>query len=527
MPLAMLLPFLRRVPARSTIVAAVIACLALSSCDSLGFRVRSPITKVEKERRFGPGKLTAEAIQSEVMSFADTFNATIAEEWNQLAARAREDGAAGTLDAEQLARVRRSALQNKIASVSAALSIASSPNPTVALADMITMITLEHAVLESPRSVELYGAEASARLAAVYESQRERVQRIAEQAMTPKQRDELTALIAEWRAENPETRYVANVRLEDFARARQQTFVANGRSNDSLLALVALDPLAGLDPAQREVQRSRMLGERVFYFTSRWPQVLKWQAESLYQGLLGAPEIQQALDAARTGTDAIARVSDVAERLRDDIAAERSAALEDLFARLAAERRAAIGDMTGALDAQRSALLGDLGQAQGTLQGTLAELKDAAAVTGDAAGALTHTFEAASALTSQLRGRSSSSPEESGAEKRGLAEYHAAAAQTAEASTRVNELLRDVDDILAAPDFDEKRAALHGVMLDARQNAEGVIAYAAKWLIAVIVATIAVVTLAVALSRRMTRAHASATRGRDAAPRGADRPVVT
>ncbi|MFN0243478.1 MAG: hypothetical protein ACKVWV_11355 [Planctomycetota bacterium] len=395
---ATLPPLLRRLAARSTIAVAAGACLALASCESLGFRFRSPITKVEKERRFGPGKLTADALQSEVMSFADTFQATITEEWNQVAARAREAGADGTLDAEAVARLRRSALQNKLASASASLSIASSPNPTVALADMITMITLEHAVLENPASIELYGAETSARLAAAYKTQEEKAQRIAARAMSQKQRDELTTLIAEWLAENPDARYVSNVRLEDFARTRQQTIVSNGGSSDSLLALVALDPLAGLDPAQREVQRSRMLGERVFYFTSRWPHVLKWHVESLYQSMLGAPEIQQALVA-------VTHVSGVVEELREQVAAERAAALEDFFTRLAAERRAALVDVSVAVDAQRSALIGDLHQAQGELQDTLADLKETAAVTGEAASELTQTFEAASALTSMPHAR--------------------------------------------------------------------------------------------------------------------------
>lgn len=510
---ATLSPFFRRFVARSTIAVAAGACLALASCESLGYRFRSPITKVEKELRFGPGKLTADALQSEVMSFADTFQSSITEAWNQVAAGAREAGAGGTLDAEEVARLRSSALQNKLASASAALSIASSPNPTVALADMITLITLQHAVLESPASVELYGAEASARLAAAYKTQEEKAQRIAERAMSQKQRDELATLIADWLAENPDARYVSGVRLEDFARTRQQSIVSNGGSSDSLLALVALDPLSGLDPTQREVQRSRMLGERVFYFTSRWPHVLKWHVETLYQGLLGAPEVEHALAA-------VTRVSGAVEGIREQVATERAAALEDFFTRLATERRAALVDVSVAVDAQRSALVGDLDRAQGKLQETLADVKETVAVTSEAASELTQTFEAASALTSQFRKRPESPADDAEPKQSGLAAYHAAVAETGEAATRVSELVRDVD---------EKRVALSGVLLDARHNAEGVIAYAAQWLIAVIAATVALVTTAIVLYRRIARARTDSHQEHtvDRTARRVDRPAIT
>ena len=48
-------------------------------CGAFGYRFQSPITRDVEEVRFGPAKLTAAEVQSEVMSFTDTFNAAVAE----------------------------------------------------------------------------------------------------------------------------------------------------------------------------------------------------------------------------------------------------------------------------------------------------------------------------------------------------------------------------------------------------------------------------------------------------------------
>src|SRR6185503_6528876 len=133
--------------------------------------------------------------------------------------------------------------------------------------------------------------------------------------MYPKYQQELRNLISNWREKNPDDAYVANVRLEDFARDRQQTVVDSKKAADSLLSLVALDPLAGLEPAQREVLMSRMFAERMFFYASRMPQVLKWQVESLTQSTLRTPEIRNVVDSIDQFADSAARIAAVTEQL--------------------------------------------------------------------------------------------------------------------------------------------------------------------------------------------------------------------
>src|SRR3954468_22298989 len=113
----------------------------LPGCKALGIRFQSPVAVVHEEARLGPGGLTAAELQSEVMSFTDTFNASISQVWNQVAAEGRalstpKGLADPAAEAERASQLRRASLENKLATVNAALSIAASPNPTVALGDM-------------------------------------------------------------------------------------------------------------------------------------------------------------------------------------------------------------------------------------------------------------------------------------------------------------------------------------------------------------------------------------------------------
>ncbi|MCE9592991.1 MAG: hypothetical protein K8S98_02255 [Planctomycetes bacterium] len=436
----------------------------LAGCSVFGFELRSPITRIHSESRFGPGKLTAAAIQSELMSFTDTFDSRLAEQWNRVAAagRAATDSTnddANEADQEHARRLRRAAIENKLATVSAALSIASSPNPNVALADMIVMVTLQRMVLETPAASERYGDELVGVLIATYRDQEAKIWRIAARAMTAAQRRELRELIAAWRAENPDATYVANVRLEDFAKARQQSIVETKQSGDSLLALVALDPLAGLDPAQREVQKSRMLGERVFFYGSRLPQLLKWQVESLTQELLRAPELVAL-------SNSLARVTVVAERWPEDL--ERA---QEKF-----------------------------GDTLGTFRATV----DA---TDQAAHSLTVAFGAAEALTARLKAPPETTSSAEAPARNTLADYGVIVAQTGDVADRLTLLAAKLDELLSAPAVAGNPTALQSAASDVQARSKDVIAYAFVRLVVLALLIPFVVALAAALYRRANRLH--------------------
>lgn len=446
-----------------SIVWLVLVAAVASGCSSTGFHFQWPIAKNQKEVRFGPGKLTAAAIQSEVMSFADTFDAAVVEQWNRIEsdARAKLAADASTLSEAELSdanRMRRAALENKLATISSSLSIASSPNPAVGLVDMITMISLQRIIFEGPSTVERYGEEHAQELAELYRAQEEKIWRIAQRAMYPKYQQELRNLISNWRKKNPETTYVANVRLEDFARDRQQTVVDTEHTSDSLLSLVALDPLAGLEPAQREVLMSRMFAERMFFYASRMPQVLKWQVESLTQSVLRTPELRQVMGSIDQFADSAQRVAAVTEQLPE---------------------------------------------AQDKFQNTLHEFRDTMTATNEAAETLTKTIRAADEFAARFKSGPESNVQPDGTKRNALADYQAAAAQTGDAASRLTVFAEKVDELLDSPALSKDSGVIKSAVVDVQSRAESVIDYAFVRLLAIALIVPFAIALAIGLYRRL------------------------
>lgn len=475
-----------------------------AGCESIG-----RTGQTEEEAKAATDGSAVAVVQSEVMSYTDTFISAIAQEWNRVASDARSASdpsglASFTAEQDLPSRQRRAALANKLANASAALAIASSPNPYVAVADLVTMVTLQRMVLEGPQAAELYGPERTATLVACYREQEARAWRMAQGTMPAQQQQDLAALIAEWREQHPNDTYVSNVRLEDFSATRQQTIVTRSSSRGNLLSLIWLDPLAGLDPAEREVQKTRLLGERMFYYASRSPQILKWHVESLYQDLLRAPEFKQTLASVERANDAAARISTVAEQLPADVAAERRAALNQFFEQLALERRATVTDIDQAVAAQREAIVKQLDDAQGTMQSTLREFRTAADTADRMAASVTTAINAADSFAARFDdgepgpGRPDDKPD-------ALVEFRETALKTADAADRLTTLTRSIDELLNSPGISTHADTIHGVVLDVNANVKQVISFAFWRLLALVLVTPLSIAFAALLYKRMLR----------------------
>ncbi|MBX3390511.1 MAG: hypothetical protein KF691_13765 [Phycisphaeraceae bacterium] len=497
---------------RSCLLLAIAALLVAPGCAETTIRSPFVVEGMSAERKVGPGQLTPTAVQSEVMSFTDTFNSAVAQIWNAIAANARKDSTAGGLTDPENARlnsVRRASLEIKLANVNAALLIASSPNPLVSLSDIITVVTLQRMVLESPGTKRLFGEEVQAELVTVYKEQEENAWQIAKLAMTPQQQTELMDLIKQWRADHPDATYVSSIRLDDFASARQVALAPKNERTPSLLTLLSLDPLAGLDPAQREVTETRMLAERIFFYASRVPNVLKWQVESAYQNLMQAPEMQGVLGSARQASAAAGEISQTLAALPAQITEEREALFKQFFEELTKERQATIEQINNSLNLQRQAALNDLENAQSKFQGTLKDYREAATATNTLADKLTVTIQAADQLAARFA--PANAPENTGgapAEKKdgdALKDFGVVAQKTADAADRLTELTKSIDRLLASPQLMDKAGGLQVVMQEVQGSGRELVNYAFwRLLIIVIVAPFSVV-LAMLLYRRIAR----------------------
>ncbi len=485
-----------------------VVCLSLACLTLPGGCAASRNQAKDTEQRFGPARLTASGVQSEVMSYTDTFVSAISQIWNAISNNAKAaSGAGGLVDAEnaKVNRIRRASLEIKIANVNAAILIASSPNPVVSLADMVTLVTLQRMVLESPGTGKTFGAEIQGQLIEVYKEQEVNVWEIAKQVMTDQQRDELRAMITQWRNDHPDATYVSSVRMEDFAAARQETIVPEAQQNQSLLAALSLDPLAGLDPAQREVTKSRMLAERVFFYASRMQNVVKWQVESLYQTLVTAPEFADVLRSAHKASDAAGDLSAIVAKLPDQITKERTALMEQFFAELTKERSATITQINESLSLQRKAALDDLKGAQGQFQDTLKDFRETAGTANTLAEKLTGTIKAADGFMARFDPAPGAPAKPTTPGPDPLVEYKAAAERTAEAADRLTQLAKSLDQLLASPALNGKSAGLQSVVQEVQGSGRDLVNYAFwRLLIVVAVAPFAVV-LAMGLYRRMVR----------------------
>jgi hypothetical protein len=144
---------------------------------------------------------------------------------------------------------------------------------------------------------------------------------LAQRVLDREQLALLDGLIRDWRHDNPEMVRVASVRFSNFA-------IGRGTSAAEKV-LAARGWFANVGDAGRSVDQARLLTERMFYMLKRQPTLLRWELEATKDGLLATPEVD-------TYLDDVHRLTDQAERLPANVAAEREAVVEAFDRRIGA-----------------------------------------------------------------------------------------------------------------------------------------------------------------------------------------------
>ena len=134
---------------------------------------------------------------------------------------------------------------------------------------------------------------------------------------------------------------VVFVHFLDFASEIGRPAPGEAARRGNLFGLIGLDPLAGLDPAVRQIEQTRLLAERMIYYMQRVPYVVNLQVDRMTSELLLRPEVRELL----ADTD---RVSRSMERF--------AGVAEDLPATIARERQAIIDQFSNVLVAQEATL---------------------------------------------------------------------------------------------------------------------------------------------------------------------------
>ena len=380
-------------------------------------------------------------LQLKVMRFADDYSGRISDPIVHLNIQ--------TTPAE----VRLRAHNWRVSQATAAYTIASGANPTINALDMIVLATLSRMVVED-RLLADYGERGRSLLDA-HRSLEQQSWSLVDGVLNAEQSKEVLAAIDRWRAENPTTRSVAQVRFADFAalelrRGTQQ----QQQGNNSLFGFIGLDPLSNLDPAVREIEQTRQLAERTIYYLQRAPGLLDMEVERLVYQLAAMPESEHTLtniDRLSLAAEAIGTLSNRAPDI------------------IASERQAIISQLTAALHTE-----------QDRLQPLLVSLRDVLNAGTQTSQSLTGTVTALDAFVARFQ-PDRPQPADPATPKRpfDITEYAATARDLAAAAERVQSLLAQLD---------ESSKGVESVTRVARQEVNGIIDHAFRLALLLILA---------------------------------------
>lgn len=308
-----------KVRSRLAVGIAAVALAGVGGCHLVEQTARLPVRTVEAVLPVGqPKAIDPAATQAEVLRYADDF------------------ASRNTGGIEEMARQvntpesRMQSLRWKLMLNSAAVNLATGANPTANLIDFLGLASLTRLFVEQ-RAADPVQGEAFAPWLASCRALETNAWKLAEATLTPEQQVELQVSIARWLDENSDAGGAFFRRPEELVVGLHQTAQTKDRPG-SVFTLFGLDPTAGLDPAVREVTRTRLFAERALYAMERMPFLIRWQTELLAEQVLRQEYVTNAAASAERLSEAAVTVSQVAVQLPDRVTAERKAILEALEA---------------------------------------------------------------------------------------------------------------------------------------------------------------------------------------------------
>lgn len=271
-------------------------------------------------------KLQMQEWQARGMRFADEYVGRVVEETMRFRAGFEDPGAQLLLSNWMLTQS------------NSAYTIAAGPSPVVNVLDMVTLATLSRMVVEDTL-VPRYPEQGSA-LLTLHRDLEAKAWKLTDDLLTPTQVEEFRGVLAEWRRRNPRVNSVAFIHFMDFARAIGRPAPGENERPGGLFSLLGLDPLAGLDPAIRQLEQTRLLAERTIYYLQRMPYILNLQLDRASSELLARPELRGLLRDSERISGSVERFAGVAEGLPAHLSAEREALIRQLSAELLTQQAA-------------------------------------------------------------------------------------------------------------------------------------------------------------------------------------------
>ena len=286
-------------------VASVLLLFSLSGCSLLQTTVELPFRAVKAVLPGGGETEPVDPIhlQEDMLRFADNFVVSTSKPAELL----QRDGQA----------IKRSELLTiKVTLASDVYGLATGSNALANLVGLTIFASVARWRVQDYWLPKVYGPSAEPMLKAL-EVREEEVWKIADQVLKAEMLTELREAIQRWRKNSSSP----SGELEAFASNSLVNEVTKGSRKaqsslpGSVFALLDLDPLAGLDPATRELTETRLFAERALFMGQRMPQLIEWQMELLALRTTSTPQVTELI----SGTSQIGSASDRISRTLEQI----------------------------------------------------------------------------------------------------------------------------------------------------------------------------------------------------------------
>lgn len=317
------------------LVGLVLALVVLVGCQTL--QELSPEARREAE-------ITARAqrLQAQNMRFADEYVSRLVQAGRQTEASLTDPELRYLVSGWLLAQANTAYID------------ASGENAIVSAVDLVALATLSRMVVEdwAREQIPLQGAP----LVAAHRDLEASAWQLAGEVLNPTQQEDLRRMLAEWRARNPEVRNAPFIRFKEFATLNAVPGNEQRKVHmpGSLMGIVGLDPMAGLDPAVRQIEQSRLLAERAVFYAQRVPVLIDLQLDRSLNRLAAGPESLKLQRQSASLTDSAARFAAVAEALPGTLASEREALIDQMSSMLTQQEATLtpmLVELRGALEA--------------------------------------------------------------------------------------------------------------------------------------------------------------------------------
>jgi hypothetical protein len=290
----------------------------LAGCSTI--RNMSPAAREAKKKQVQLAQL-----QAACMRFADQYVGRVVEETGRFQRN--------VTDPELRVMVSNWTLSQ----ANSAFTTASGDSAVVSALDLVTLAVLSRMVIEDTLMPRF--PEEGAPLLAVHRYLEEQAWKLTDSFLTPSQTRDFKDVLVQWRASNPYVQGVAFVHFLDFAKAIGRPAPGEATQSGGLFSMLGLDPLAGLDPAVRQLEQTRLLAERMIFYLQRVPYIVNLQVDRVSSEMFNRPEVRGMLADADRASRSAERFAGVAESLPETLAREREALINQLLSALVMQQQ--------------------------------------------------------------------------------------------------------------------------------------------------------------------------------------------